>query len=99
AGGVASLSKFERLASSPGGLRTILQLNAQIDVTSILPAVQAPTLVLHRATDIVVPVDLGRKLAKHLPGAKYVEYSEGDHAYWAGETEALHGDIEEFITG
>src|SRR5581483_4688524 len=99
AGGVASLSKFERLASSPGALRTILQLNAQIDVPSILPAVQAPTLVLHRATDIVVPVDLGRKLAKQLPGARYVEYPQGDHAYWAGETEALHGDIEEFITG
>lgn len=95
----ASLGKFERLASSPGAIRTILQLNGQIDVTSILPAIQVPTLVLHRATDIVVPVDLGRKLAKQLPGAKYVEYPEGDHAYWTGDTEPMLGDIEEFITG
>src|SRR5947208_67085 len=29
----ASLGKFERLASSPGALRTVMQLNAQIDVT------------------------------------------------------------------
>jgi pimeloyl-ACP methyl ester carboxylesterase len=98
-GAVASLGKFERLASSPGAIRTIMQLNAQIDVTPILPTVQVPTLVLHRASDIVVPVDLGRKLAKQLPGAKYVEYPEGDHAYWTGDTEPMLGEIEEFITG
>ena len=96
---MALLAKCERLASSPGALRTILHLNAQIDVTSILPAVQVPTLVLHRASDIVVPVKLGRKLATELPGAKYIEYPEGDHAFWTGDTEAMHGDIEEFITG
>ncbi len=96
---VALLAKCERLASSPGAIRTIWQLNSQIDVTSILPAVQVPTLVMHRASDAVVPVDLGRKLAKQLPGAKYVEYPEGDHAYWTGDTDAMHGDIEEFVTG
>ena len=39
---------MERLCSTPGGIRTILQLNAQIDVTSVLPTIQVPTLVLHR---------------------------------------------------
>src|SRR6267378_2429276 len=31
--------------------------------------------------------------------AKYIEYPGSDHAYWTGDVEALHGDIEEFITG
>jgi pimeloyl-ACP methyl ester carboxylesterase len=96
---VALFAKFERMANSPGSLRTILVLNGQIDVTSILNTVQAPTLVLHRKTDAVVPVELGRSLATQIPGAKYVEYPDGDHAVWTGDSEAVVGDIEEFVTG
>jgi class 3 adenylate cyclase/pimeloyl-ACP methyl ester carboxylesterase len=93
------LSKFERLASSPGAIRTLLELTSQIDVTSILQAIQVPTLVLHRKTDLVVPVALGRSLAQHIQSAKYIEYPEGDHGFWSGEIDALLGDIEEFVTG
>ncbi len=74
-------------------------MNRQIDVTSILPTVRVPTLVLHRQTDAQVPVALGRKLAAQIPGARFIEYPDGDHAFWTGDTEALLGDIEEFVTG
>jgi len=37
--------------------------------------------------------------AAQIPGAKYIEYPGGDHAFWSGNVEALLGDIEEFITG
>jgi class 3 adenylate cyclase len=77
----------------------MLLLNAQIDVTSVLPTIQVPTLVLHRASDLVVPVELGRQLAAQIPGARYIEYPEGDHGFWTGDTETLVGDIEEFVTG
>ena len=96
---IPMLAKFERLSSSPGTIRTLLELNSQIDVTSILQALQVPTLVLHRKTDAVVPVTLGRSLAQHIQSAKYIEYPEGDHGFWSGETDALLGDIEEFVTG
>jgi pimeloyl-ACP methyl ester carboxylesterase len=96
---VAQFAKFERLSSSPGAFRTILLLNRQIDVTSILPTVRVPTLVLHRRTDVQMPVAHGRNLAAQIPGAKYIEYPDGDHAFWSGNTEALLGDIEEFVTG
>ena len=89
---IPMLSKFERLSSSPGAIRTLLELNSQIDVTSILQTVQVPTLVLHRKTDAVVPVTLGRSLAQHIQNAKYIEYPEGDHGFWSGETDALLGD-------
>lgn len=95
----AVLARMERLCSTPGGIRTILQLNAQMDVTSVLPTIRVPTLVLHRAPDIVVPVELGRQLAAQIPNARYIEYPEGDHAFWTGNTETLVGDIEEFVTG
>jgi class 3 adenylate cyclase len=96
---VAQFAKFERLSSSPGAFKTILSLNRQIDVTSILSTVQVPTLVLHRQTDARVAAALGRKLAEQIAGAKYIEYPNGDHAFWTGDTETLLGDIEEFVTG
>ena len=96
---IVQFAKFERLSSSPGALRTILSLHRQIDVTSILPSLQVPALVLHRRTDAQVPIALGRKLAEQIQGAKYIEYPSGDHYFWVGEAELLLGDIEEFITG
>jgi pimeloyl-ACP methyl ester carboxylesterase len=96
---VAMMARMERLCSTPGGIKTILQLNAQIDVTSVLPTIQVPTLVLHRVPDVVVPVELGRQMAAQIPGARYIEYPQGDHGFWVGDTETLIGDIEEFVTG
>jgi pimeloyl-ACP methyl ester carboxylesterase len=96
---VAQFGKFERLASSPGAVRTILQLNRQIDVTAVLPTLQVPTLVLHSKADLQVPVELGRKLAAAIPRVKYIEYPTGDHGFWVGDTETMLGDIEEFVTG
>ncbi|WP_371421991.1 adenylate/guanylate cyclase domain-containing protein [Tardiphaga sp.] len=96
---VSQFAKLERLSCSPGAMRTLLELNRQIDVTSILPTLQVPALVTHRKTDAQVPVALGRKLGEQIAGAKYVEYPEGDHCFWVGDVEALHGDIEEFVTG
>jgi pimeloyl-ACP methyl ester carboxylesterase len=98
-GAVEQFAKFERLGSSPGALRTIMHLNRKIDVTAVLPTLRVPTLVLHSRADIQVPVELGRKLAAAIPGAKLIEYPTGDHYFWLGDTEALHGEIEEFVTG
>jgi pimeloyl-ACP methyl ester carboxylesterase len=96
---VSQFAKLERLSASPGAVRAIALLNAQIDVRPILPSVQAPTLVLHRRSDARVPIQLGRDLAAPIPNAKFIEYPDGDHAFWSGDTEALLGDIEEFVTG
>ena len=58
---VSQFAKLERLSASPGAVREISLLNAQIDIRPILPAVQVPTLVLHRRTDARVPIEIGRK--------------------------------------
>ena len=74
-------------------------MNRQIDVTSILPSVRVPTLVLHRRTDALVPIERGRELAALIPGAKFIEYPEGDHVPFTGDAETIIGDIQEFVTG
>jgi pimeloyl-ACP methyl ester carboxylesterase len=96
---VAMLAKFERLSASPGAYRAFGLLNTLIDVRPVLPSIRVPTLVQHRRTDALVPIAYGRDLAEQIPGAKFIEYPDGDHAFWTGDSEALAGDIEEFITG
>jgi class 3 adenylate cyclase len=96
---LARVAKLERLSSSPGAFKEIMLLNRQIDVRPILPTVRVPTLVLHRATDAQMPVRLGRDLASKIPGVKYIEYPDGDHAFWTGDVDTTLGDIEEFVTG
>lgn len=96
---VSRFAKLERNAASPGALKAIMLLNAQIDVRPVLPNVRVPTLVLHCRTDAQIPVALGRSLADQIPGAKFIEYPDGDHAFWAGDPETMIGDIEEFVTG
>jgi class 3 adenylate cyclase len=96
---VSQFAKLERLSASPGAVRAISLLNARIDIRPILSTVQVPTLVLHRRADTRVPIELGRDLAARIPNARFIEYPGGDHAFWSGDTEALLGDIEEFVTG
>jgi class 3 adenylate cyclase len=92
-------AKFERLSSSPGGIKAVSILNYQIDIRPVLSSIQAPTLVLHRRGDRQVPIEAGRVLARQIPNAKFIEYAGDDHLFWSGDVDALLGDIEEFVTG
>jgi pimeloyl-ACP methyl ester carboxylesterase len=96
---IKQFAKLERLSASPGAVKTLALLNAEIDVSSILPAVQVPTLVLHRNKDARVPIEVGYDLAAKIPNARIIEYPGGDHAFWSGDTGPMLGDIEEFVTG
>ncbi|HYM30491.1 MAG TPA: adenylate/guanylate cyclase domain-containing protein [Candidatus Cybelea sp.] len=93
-------SRIERAAASPGSLRALMTANFEIDVRHLLPAIQVPTLILHRAGDELVRVASGRYLAERIPGAKYVELPGTDHMVTDRETQDVIADeIEEFITG
>lgn len=97
---VLEFGKLERLNASPGALRAMFRYNMLIDVRHILPSVRVPTLVLHRRADAIIRPENGRYLAAHIPGARYVEYDDcSDHLIFGGDTAALCGDIEEFVTG
>ncbi len=97
--GMKLIAKTERFMASPGAIRALTLLNAQIDIRPILPAVQVPTLVLHRSGDTQIPIQAGRLLAQQIPAAKFIEYAGEDHVFWSGDVDALLGDIREFLTG
>jgi class 3 adenylate cyclase/dienelactone hydrolase len=87
-----------RAALSPAAARDLILMNSQVDVRSILPSIQCPTLVLHRVGDRDSHVDEGRYLAARIPGGRLVELTGEDHVPWVGLDEIID-PIEEFLTG
>jgi pimeloyl-ACP methyl ester carboxylesterase len=95
---VRQLAMFERMCASPGMFRASAESVFRIDVRPILPTITAPTLVIH-ARDDIMPVQYGRYLADHIPGARYLEVEGTAHAPWVTEPDRILTEIEEFLTG
>ena len=93
------LAMFERMCASPGMARVSLEAAFRIDVRPILPTITVPTLVIHAREDLVVPVQAGRYLADHIPGARYLEVDSADHLPWFSDPDRILTEIEEFLTG
>jgi class 3 adenylate cyclase len=95
----ANWARYLRLGASPAAVLALTRMNAEIDVRPVLESVPVPTLVLHRTGDLTIPVEAGRYLADHIPGASLVEMSGDDHLPWVGDADRVLGEIEEFLTG
>ncbi|MEV7774458.1 alpha/beta hydrolase [Kitasatospora sp. NPDC086791] len=83
------------LRPTPGTLRHIA-LNLGLDLTPLLPRVQAPALVIGCTQDATVPVRNARQLHAALPGSVYAEFDTG-HIVLAEETEAFTRTVREFL--
>ena len=92
-------ARLQRVAASPGMVRNIFALYPELDIREVLPAIQAPTLVLHRRGDRMVDIAMGRYLAGHIPGAKLVELEGTDHLFFTGDADVILDEIQEFLTG
>jgi pimeloyl-ACP methyl ester carboxylesterase len=97
-GSVRQLAMLERMSASPGMARATIEALFRIDVRAILPTISAPTLVIH-ARDDPIPVQGGRYLADHIPGARLLEVDGTDHAPWLTDPDTITSGIEEFLTG
>jgi len=96
---IRQLAMLERMCASPGMARASFAAAFLIDVRPILPTLTAPTLVIHAREDNAVPVQGGRYLADHIPGARYLEVEGADHAPFLTEPDKILAGIEEFLTG
>ena len=68
-----------RKTTSPELAGKLLRARAQTDVTSLLPQVRTPTLVIHAREETVAPLAEGRLLATEIPGAQFVELESRNH--------------------
>jgi pimeloyl-ACP methyl ester carboxylesterase/class 3 adenylate cyclase len=96
---IRQLGMLERMSASPGMARASFEAAFRTDVRPILPTLTAPTLVIHAREDRAVPVQCGRYLADHIPGARYLEVDGVDHAPFLTEPDKILTEIEEFLTG
>ena len=95
---IGQLGMLERMCASPGMARATMEAAFRMDVRPILPTISVPTLVMH-ALDDPAPVQCGRYVADHIPGARMLEVDGVDHAPWLTEPDRILTTIEEFLTG
>jgi len=93
------MAKVQRSIASPRTVHVFLRAMFEVDVRSLLPLVQAPTLVLHRRDFRLLPIEHGRYLAEHIPDARLVVLPGADGPLTWEDPEVTLGHIEEFLTG
>ncbi len=95
----AYMARYERASATPTTAHAHLNWLSDIDVRSVAITLRVPTLVIHREGDRVIPVEMGRWLARNIEDAKYLEQADENHAPWVGAAGELLDAIEEFLTG
>ncbi len=95
----ASWARHERLAASPRTVALMFPLVIELDVRAVLPTVRVPTLVVHHADDPLLSPVLGKYVADHIPGAKYVELPGRNLYHFVEPWRASFQEIAEFLTG
>ncbi len=66
-------ARYLRMAASPAMAQNVIRMNMRMDIRDLLPTIDHPTLILHRAGDTWIDVGHARYLAEHIPRARYVE--------------------------
>ena len=92
-------SKAQRTVASPKAVQSFLRAAYEMDARPILPLIQAPTLILHRRDFPLVPIEHGRYLAEHIPGAKLIELPGVENSLIWETPELALGHVQEFLTG
>ena len=91
-------ARLLRQGISPSGAEALIRLYKEVDIRDVLPTIAAPTLVVHRTGDRMVPVGAARTLAAGIPGAKLVELPGNDHVP-IYDPDQIIDEVEEFLTG
>ena len=95
----ATWARMERLAASPRTFALMMPLVAELNVRALLPTVRVPTLVVQHADDLFIPPALGKYVADHIPGAKYVELPGRNMYQFVEPWRPSFQEIYEFLTG
>jgi len=83
--------------ASPTAVAQITDMNEEIDVRHVLPAVHVPSLVLYREHEYMR--ESSRYMGERLPGARVVALPGPDHLPWEGAQEDVLEEIEAFLGG
>lgn len=77
-GNMVEIQLASTSAENAAAIRTAFD---QFDVSSFLPRVRVPTLIIHANADAVHPVAQGRLLASGIAGAEFLQVESNNHVY------------------
>jgi pimeloyl-ACP methyl ester carboxylesterase/AraC-like DNA-binding protein len=84
-------SSYLRNSASPTTARAFYEMNIAIDVRPLLPALDAPTLIIHRRGDRLLEAGHSQYLHDHVRGSTLLLTPGNDHLPWFGvNQEELH---------
>jgi len=94
---VAAFTEYQRVSASGQTAAKMLEVNADIDVTSLLKDIQITTLVIHRRHDRACPFRSAREMTALIPGARLEPLEGDDHVPFWGDSEAITDAIDRFL--
>ena len=87
-----------RRGASPATAAALWRVRYGADVRALLDTLTAPTLVLHRRDNHLIPVAYGAYLAQTLPSARFVEIDGADQTPFTEGADAVADYVIEFAT-
>jgi class 3 adenylate cyclase len=97
---VSWFKRFQRLSMPLGAASLAVKWVAAADVRSVLPSIQADTLIVHRKDALVYRLPMAEYLAENIKDSKLVVVPGSDVTpFFAGQTGDILDEIEHFITG
>lgn len=96
-----SFNHLQRVSCEPRTAAAQMRALSEMDITSDMPLVRCPTLVLHSPHDARVPFEEGRLIAASIPGARLEPFDSPNHTPLFGEAAYVQVErlTEEFLLG
>jgi class 3 adenylate cyclase len=91
--------RMELTSTSRNQALTLFYMNRDYDIRSLLPAIRAPTLVVHLEDNMMIPPGFGRYIAEHIPAARLELLPGGDHMFMRNHADEVIDVVESFVTG
>jgi class 3 adenylate cyclase len=92
------LARSNRLSFNPRDASTMVRWQQSTDVRDALAMVRVPTLVLHREGYTAIPLEQGRYVAEHIPGARFAVLPGSDGLLFSEPAAEGLRHIEEFLS-
>lgn len=95
---ILEFSQMMALQASPKATLDCVKAFSETDFRSDLRGITIPTLVIHGTSDATVPIDAsGRRTAKLIPNAKFIEYDGEAHGLNVTASDRLNADLLAFL--
>jgi class 3 adenylate cyclase len=95
----AAWARHDRLAASPATVALMMPLVSGLDVRAVLPTIRVSTLVVQHADDPFITPAMGKDVADHISGAKYLELPGRNVVHFVEPWRPSFQEIAAFLTG